>query len=432
MKIFILSFTFFFAINITAQKEETITWINSNLIKIEDANPDTKLLIFNNYVPKKFQDAKIFGFGEATHHGKEFFDIKAKFFKYLVEKQNVKVFIIEDSYPSEIGINEWISGGKGEAETIAYNFSIAPWQCKEVVNLLEWMRNYNLNKAKEDQIRFFGMDIQIVENINQEIRHLVKNYNIPISEELLLLIDKCVEKKVDYIKSTDWADIQIPKLNEIKVALYDFQKSLKYENNSEFNSAIRALDCLIKYTYYVENHYRQDRDLMMFENAKWIVENKSNNGKAFIWAHNEHINNKGFGSHNSRNIYNLGRHLKEYYKEDYFSVGFDFGKGALKGYIIKKDEPITWKTYQINEPFPDTYAATLYKAKDDIFFIDISKAVNDDSTKFFKKKNQQVILGGPGYLPEENNFYTKLFSEMYDGLIFVKNISVPNYKLKEK
>ena len=204
----------------------------------------------------------------------------------------------------------------------------------------------------------------------------------------------------------------------------------KYEKNSEFNSAIRALDYLIKYTYYVENHYRQDRDLMMFENAKWIIENKSNNGKAFIWAHNEHINNKGFGSHNSRNIYNLGRHLKEYYKEDYFSVGFDFGKGTLKGYIIKKNEPITWKTYQINEPFPDTYSATLYEAKDDIFFIDISNAVNYDSTKFFKKKNKQIILGGPGYMPEENNFYTKLFSEMYDGLIFVKNISVPNYKLK--
>lgn len=48
------------------------------------------------------------------------------------------------------------------------------------------------------------------------------------------------------------------------------------------------------------------------------------------------------------------------------------------------------------------------------------------------KKNKQLILGGPGYNPEQNNLYTKLFSEMYDGLIFVKSISVPNYKLSEK
>lgn len=432
MKIFLLGITFFLSTYINAQKNESIKWINSNLIKIEDTNPDTKPLIFGDNIPKKFQDAKIFGFGETTHHGKEFFNLKAKFFKYLVESQNIKVFIIEDSYPSEAGINEWISGGKGNAESIADNFSIFPWHCKEVVNLLEWMRSYNLNKPKDEQIHFYGMDIQNVQNINQELRDLVKNYNIPVTEELLLAADKCVEKKVDYMKSTNWADTQIPKLNEIKSVLIDFQKSLKNENNTEFSSAIRALDYLIKYTYYVQNNYSQDRDLKMFENVKWIIENKSKNGKAFIWAHNEHINNKGFGNYSNRNIYNLGRHLKEYYKDDYYSVGFDFGKGNLGGYIFKKSEPTIWKTYQINEPFPNTYAKTLIDAKEDVFFIDISKAVTNDSSNFFKKKNKQLILGGPGYNPEQNNLYTKIFSEMYDGLIFVKTISVPYYKLIEK
>ena len=79
MKIFLLGITFFLSTYINAQKDETIKWINSNLIKIEDANPDTKPSIFSDNIPKKFQDAKIFGFGETTHHGKEFFDLKAKF-----------------------------------------------------------------------------------------------------------------------------------------------------------------------------------------------------------------------------------------------------------------------------------------------------------------------------------------------------------------
>ena len=47
-----------------------------------------------------------------------------------------------------------------------------------------------------------------------------------------------------------------------------------------------------------------------------LIENKSKNGKAFIWAHNEHINNKGFANYSTRNIYNLGRHLKEHYKNN--------------------------------------------------------------------------------------------------------------------
>jgi erythromycin esterase len=170
----------------------------------------------------------------------------------------------------------------------------------------------------------------------------------------------------------------------------------------------------------------------MFENAKWIIENKSKNGKAFIWAHNQHINNKCFEKYTNRNIYNLGRHLKEYYKNDYYSVGFDFGKGTLGGYIFKKNETTTWKTYKINEPFPNTYAESLFQAKDEIYFIDMYGALNGYSTDFFKKKTKQIVSGASGFNPQTNHLYTQKFSEMYDGLIFVRSISVPNYKLSKK
>lgn len=432
MKIYLVLIICFLTLNLYAQDEKTINWINNNAIKIEDADPDKKPSIFHNNIPHKFENAKIFGFGETSHHGKEFFDIKAKFFKYLVNTQNVKVFIIEDSYPSESGINEWISGGDGNVETIAENFSIIPWKTQEVVKLLEWMRNYNLRQPIEDQIRFYGMDIQYVKDINQEIRDLVEHYNIPLNEEILLELDKSAEKKVEYDKSTDWADIQMPKLNEIEKILIAFQKNNHIENGTDYNSAIRALNYLKKYTYYVQNHYRQDRDLKMFENVKWIVENMSKNGKAFIWAHNEHINNKGFGNYNRRNIYNLGRHLKEHYKNDYYSVGFDFGRGNLGGYVFEKGQATKGKIYQLSDPFPKTYAKTLIEAKEDIYFIDILTALNNDSINFFDKKNKQIMLGGPGYDPQKVTLYKKKFSEMYDGIIFIKSITVPDYNLTGK
>jgi erythromycin esterase len=432
MRTFISAISFFLLFQVYAQDDKTVNWINENAVKIEDANPNTNLTIFNNNIPKKFADAKIFAFGEATHQGKEFFDIKAKFFKYLVETQNVKVFIMEDSYTSEAGINEWISGGKGNAETIAGNFSIGFWYCKEVVNLLEWMRNYNLNKTKDEQIHFYGMDIQNVKKINQEIRSLVKKYNIPVSEELLLVVDKCVEKKVDYSMSTDWADIQIPKLNEIETILLDFRKGMADENIDEFNSTIRALNYLSQYTNFVQNHYTQDRDLKMFENAKWIVENKSKNGKAFIWAHNEHINNKIAGNYSTRNIYNFGRHMKEYYKNDYYSVGFDFGTGSQAGYFSNKDEKPSWKKVELTKPYAKTYAETFIEAKDEIYFIDMSKALNGNSSDFFKKKSKQIVAGGGGFNPKNNYLYEKKLSEMFDGLIFIKNITLPTNNLISK
>lgn len=416
-----------------AQNNETIEWINNNSILIEDASPDSELTDFKQNTPLKFENAKIFGFGEASHNTKEFFTLKSKFFKHLVKTQGIRVFIMEDSYQAEAGINEWISGGKGDIKTIAQNFDIGFWRSKEIVNLLQWMRNFNLDKLKEDQIRFFGMDIQNGVNINKEIRAFIDKNKINIDEELLTLVDKCSNKTIKYNQPGDWWQLQIPKLIELKEQLL----SLK-NDSEEYKSIIRALNYLISYTEYASNinekypKSTEFRDLKMFENVKWIIENETKNSKAFIWAHNEHINKREM-YYDGSDIINLGRNLKEYYKEDYYSVGFDFATGKIKGYVIDKENGNHWKTYHIEKPFRKTYAKTLNRVNKDIYFIDLDKVIEKEPIEFFSKRNKYLLIAGGGYQPQPLHKIkiSKVFSESYDGLIFVKNISVPDYELSE-
>ncbi|TVZ57038.1 erythromycin esterase [Lutibacter sp. Hel_I_33_5] len=424
-------FIFILPFLMNSQNKETIDWITNNSIEIENANPNSELKHFENNTPIKFANAKIFGFGEASHNTKEFFDLKAKFFKHLVKNEGLKTFIMEESYQAESGINEWISGGKGDIKTIANNFNIGFWYTKEIVNLLQWMRNYNLNKAKENQIRFYGMDIQIGKNISQEIREFVNTHKITIDEKLLMIVDNCSTKSIDYSKSDIWWKIQIPKLNKLKKQILNSQ--IKDE---DYNPVIRSLDYLISYTQYaskVKTKYPENtefRDLKMFENVKWIVENESKNGKAFIWAHNEHINKKEM-YYTGSDIINLGRHLKDYYKDNYYSVGFDFGIGEINGFIIDKKKGNHWKTYDIEKPFKRTYAKTLMSINKDIYFIDLQKAIENDSSKFFSKKNKHLLIAGGGYQPKPLHkiMISKIYTETYDGLIFVKEISRPEYNL---
>ena len=432
MKNFLLIILCLLTFCIHAQENEIINWINQNAIEIEDANPDTELLNFNNNIPEKFANAKIFGFGEATHHGKEFFDLKAKFFKYLVKTQGIKVFIMEESYPAESGINEWISGGIGDKSTIAKNFNIIPWSNGEVVELLEWMRNYNLTHPDEEKIRFYGMDIQYVEGINEEIRDFVKKYEVPVSKELLEIADNCANKKVDYKNENDWGEKEIPKLKEIQQTILNFQSTTGQKNNQDFKHTLRALNYLMRYTEYLQNPKSAVRDLKMFENVKWVIKNEAKNGKAFIWAHNEHINNKEISPAGSGWI-SVGGHLKEFYKDDYYSVYFDFGIGKVIGHVTRRNKPNYWDVYEIDKPFRKTYAKALFEATKDIYFIDMDKALNNSDTKsFFSDKKRQLSLGASGYNPRDKSFVHKNYSEICDGLIFVKSISVPNYDLNNE
>lgn len=431
MKKILSVFMFILPLLINSQNKETINWITNNSIEIEDANPDSELKIFKKNTPNKFINAKIYGFGEASHNTKDFFDIKAKFFKHLVKNQGVKIFIMEESYQAESGINEWISGGKGDIKTIAKNFNTGFWYSKEIVNLLQWIRKYNLNKTKENQIRFYGMDIQIGKNISKEIREFVNLYKINIDEKLLIIADNCSKKKLDYSKADSWWKVQIPELKKLKKQILNSQIKGK-----EYKPVIRSLNYLIKYTQYaskIKTKYPEStefRDLKMFENVKWIVENESKNGKAFIWAHNEHINKKEM-YYTGSGIINLGRHLKDYYNNDYYSVGFDFGTGNINGFAVDKKKGNHWKNYHIEKPFKRTYAKTLISINKDIYFIDLQNAIENDSSNFFSKKNKHLLIGGGGYQPKPLHkiMISKIYTDTYDGLIFVKKISIPDYNL---
>lgn len=427
MRTFLLSLLIaFVALPLQAQNPNVIDWINTHAIEIENAHPDSALHAFGQREPETFSQARIFGFGEATHQTKEFFDIKAKFFKYLVVHHGVRAFLMEESYGAEAGINEWISGGDGSVNTIAQHFSIGSWYAREIVDLLLWMRNYNAGKPEEHQIRFYGIDIQTVEGINKDIRFFVEKHQIPIDEALLQAADSSANPQfMARPPAPGWAARQIPMLRRLEQQALQAQKDIAPGMKEEYKTIIRILNSLISYTEFVQNYESIVRDKGMFENAKRIIDHEIQGGKAFIWAHNQHINKKELSPFGS-GWTNLGGHLKNHYKDMYYSVGFDFGGGTVASYVskTKQMEPIA-----LDKPFRNSYAEILDQAHHDLYFIDLHEAIKSESAQFFCTKKRQLNLGGPGYV-KGRSLIDVIYAESYDAILFVKTVSLANTKLQ--
>lgn len=419
------TFLILFFINVNAQNNGVVSWINTNAIVIEDAKPDTQLAVFAQNVPQKFKDARVFGFGEASHHGKEFFDLKAKFFKYLVEHQGVRVFIMEESYQAERGINDWITGDDGDKDSVLKNFGQAIWYTNEVFELLQWMRNYNQGKPRREQVRFYGMDNQFGGEINKRLRYYIKKNNIAVGENVLAAADSCATVKFG-VQTKEWGKNIQSKLQQLKKVLEQNKERLITANAYEYHDMLRGLGYLEKYAVFLQGMYSQYRDRDMFENVLQILEIEGENSKAFIWAHNEHVNKQNL--HGSNRLESLGGRLKQHFKDGYYATGFDFGTGELKGYAFKNGQ-VTGKVYnKLNAPYNDTFAQTLFLARPDVYFIDMATAEKDPvASKFFGTKMKQIMLGGPGFDPEKPTFYSRKYTEAYDGLIFVKTISPAKY-----
>lgn len=414
-----------FITSIYGQDEPVLQWINTNAIVIEDADQNAPFTAFAQKVPQGFKDARIFGFGEASHHGKEFFDIKAKFFKYLVENHGVNIFMMEESYQAEEGINEWITGGEGDVRSILGNFGQGIWRSKEVAGLLEWMRDYNQGKPYNEQIRFYGIDNQFGYNISTRLRKYVQKHSISVDERLLTAADSCSKAKLQAKGVKNWDAQMLPDLRQIRQMLEENKSKLAIADEKEYKDMMRALDYLEQYTAHIAAPYNHRRESDMYDNVSKIMELVRPGSKAFIWAHNEHINKKNLGGYK---IENLGNRLKTRFANEYYAVGFDFGNGSLTGYNIQDGKNLGRVVRTLEKPYKKTFAETLARAHHDIYFVDMSTALeNPVAAKFFSTRMKQLFLGGPGFDPENNFFIKRKFTEAYDAIIFIKSISPTTY-----
>ncbi|MYY83195.1 MULTISPECIES: erythromycin esterase family protein [unclassified Streptomyces] len=104
-------------------------------------------------------DAEVVGLGEATHGSHEFFAMKERLFRYLVEEKRFTTFALEMSWTAGLRIDEYLQGGSGSALQVAKEaLAGSPWEREEFVSLLAWMRRHN-DRNPRRRVHFMGNDI---------------------------------------------------------------------------------------------------------------------------------------------------------------------------------------------------------------------------------------------------------------------------------
>jgi erythromycin esterase-like protein len=123
---------------------------------IRNATPDGNL---DDLEPlgEAIKDARIVGMGEATHGTSEFFSIKDRILRYLVERKGFSVLAMEMPPKDGIAIDDYVSGGKGNVRDLLAN-TFPVWDNQEVADLIEWMRSYNAAAGSHSKLHFVGID----------------------------------------------------------------------------------------------------------------------------------------------------------------------------------------------------------------------------------------------------------------------------------
>lgn len=366
----------------------------------------------------------IIGFGEATHGNKEFTTLKSDIFKHLVEKQGYRVFAIEGDFGGGQKVNEYILGGSGTAQEAAKAIGFTIYNTQEMADLLAWMRSYNEHRDANDQIHFYGFDMQRYDHNKNGLFSYIKKVDPALAAEyetaLANLNDKTVYDQKKAIVQEGLSHIQslLERMKENKSVYTAKSTEKEFELALAFAEAIKQNATL----HGTNVSYNNVRDSYMAEKVLWILSfEKKHYGREnmFITGHNGHIEKT---STTAGTTTCMGAYLAKTLGDQYYAIGSEFYESSFLANDAITNER---KEFTVKNSGNDRLAIRFAQTNMQDGFLDFAKTGHDDHFLAYLNKTQPISAIGAvfsGWYGKMEKMYTLQMvpAKAFDAMIFVR------------
>ena len=367
------------------------------------------------------KDKKVVGMGEATHSTREFFNMKAKMFKFLATYCGYRIFTIEATYGGTLKVNDYVLYGKGDVLSAMRGMGYWTWDTEEVKELIEWMRAYNTGKPENEKLKFYGFDPQSYKGPAIALADYVGEFDKQNLEGFLKGISVLTDSSDLFFENPGHINPSFKGNEQVNEIIFFLQKwflekkdtYITGNGNIKYELALHNIEVLKQALLLKESAepiYGTCRDSCMAQNLRWIYELEKK--KVFAWAHNGHIARTPNLFETDRTC--MGWYLNELFGLDYYNIGFVFNEGSFRAY---SEETRTMQVFTLPAYKKNTLANALALAGPDAFFIDLTTTNN----KLFRISGKIYFIGG-GFVQEYWYRYSKpmIAKKQFDGLIFIK------------
>ena len=352
--------------------------------------------------------------GEATHGNAEFQQLKLDVFKVMVEKYGVRAFALEGDYGNCEVVNRYIHGGEGTAQETVAAIGFPIYRTEQMEQLVSWMRDYNATANEEDQLCFYGFDMQRYEYNYKYLLEAAREFGLDTKD-----LEKIWDGEKDGFSDAYQPDENAKIFEAVKQELMQMNDSLTAK-------AVHHADVLlqnISIGRLINDATAGNalRDKLMADNVCWILEQEQARGneRIFVSAHNGHI--QRFNNYGTTGK-GMGNLLADKFDEEYFAIGTDFFKARVnlpKGENHNNRSNHTFYSY-------DPLAKASKKCGYEMNWLDFSIVPDDSSLKPLITGYTWMASVGEGYspfmavMPMAYRIWVSP-KELYDGIILVSN-----------
>lgn len=414
----------------TVTLPELIGQSSESFTSIDDVNLDNFL--------ERIGDSRIVLLGEASHGTAEFYEMRARITKELIEKKGFTIITAEADWPDAAHINRYIRGQEHDALLQSKPFSRFPtwmWANQSMLEFTHWLHDYNKTKSSEQKVGFYGLDLYSLYGSIESVLNYLQEVD-PKTAEIARDRYDCLMPWSDDPSLYGHAVItQQHKGCEIEVLknLQDLLKQrLEYSvaNEEQFFDAeqnaklIANAERYYRTMYYATDNSWNQRDQHMIETLQAVLDFKGSKSKAVVWAHNSHIGDARATQMSARGELNIGQLARQKYGDKVYNIGFGTDQGTV---AAASDWGGTMEIKQVQPSRTDSYERIFHDAPTNKFLLPLRYPLNEDVRKKLLPERLERAIGVI-YRPETERqshyFYASLPSQFDEYIWFDKTRAV--------
>lgn len=330
----------------------------------------------------RFADRRVVLLGEASHGTSEFYRARAAITRRLIEKHGFTIVAVEADWPDAAAIDRFVRHHQPFRPGLEAPFRRFPtwmWRNTDVDAFIGWLRAHNDPVEPERRTGFYGLDIY---NMSASIAAVLTYLDRVDPEAAVIARERygCLtpwqKEPSTYgraVLTSGYGKCEQAVLQQCQDLL---RKQLEYGETDGDNfldaaqnaRLVASAERYYRIMYYGGAESWNLRDTHMFETLEHLLQARSPQSKAVVWAHNSHI---GDARHTEmgviRDELNIGQLCRERFGEEAALIGFGTHTGTV---AAASDWDGDMEVKRIQPSHPDSYERLCHDAGVTRFLLD--------------------------------------------------------------
>lgn len=380
---------------------------------------------------ERIGDARVVLLGEATHGTSEFYRMRARITRELIERRGFDIVAVEADWPDAAHIDHYVRHA-ASPPTEHRPFSRFPqwmWRNYEVLEFAEWLRDHNVRtEDPARQVGFYGLDLySLYTSIDAVLDYLEKvdPAAARVARDRYGCLSPWEADPATYGRAALSREFRTCE-NEVVTMLRDMLgKRAEYAmlDGARFLDAIQNARLVAnaeqyyRIMYYGSSDSWNLRDRHMFDTLKLLLTFRGPESKAVVWEHNSHIGDAAATEMGARGELNVGRLCRQEFQDRALLVGFgtDHGKVAAAS---DWNGPMEIK--DVRPAHPDSYERLFHDSEIEAFVLHLREPVRAEIREELTPARLERAIGVI-YRPEtelRSHYFQAVLPEQFDEYVW--------------